>query len=107
MPHFSQVMLNLWLTVYIYMVENVHFPIFSLLLTAISNGKFMGLPTSLVQLFLVDCPQAPVSPLPKLPARRRYHKIDPTPGDEPLPSGRYLLNHYPSTIFCSENVCFL
>ncbi|KAK3108116.1 hypothetical protein FSP39_001521 [Pinctada imbricata] len=27
------------------------------------------------------------SPLPKLPARRRYHKVDPTPGDQPLPPG--------------------
>ena len=37
--------------------------------------------------FAADGIPPPVSPLPKLPARRRYHKVDPTPGDEPLPSG--------------------
>ncbi|XP_022308678.2 E3 ubiquitin-protein ligase HECW2-like isoform X3 [Crassostrea virginica] len=27
------------------------------------------------------------SPLPKLPARKRYHRVDPPPGDQPLPPG--------------------
>lgn len=28
------------------------------------------------------------STLPKLPARRRYHRVDLAPGDEPLPPGQ-------------------
>lgn len=35
----------------------------------------------------VDSTAPPSSPLPKLPARRRYHRVEPNPGDEPLPSG--------------------
>ncbi|XP_048753838.2 E3 ubiquitin-protein ligase HECW2-like isoform X3 [Ostrea edulis] len=27
------------------------------------------------------------SPLPKIPARKRYHRVDPPPGDQPLPAG--------------------
>ncbi|XP_045168774.2 E3 ubiquitin-protein ligase HECW2-like isoform X2 [Mercenaria mercenaria] len=35
----------------------------------------------------VDTSGPPSSPLPKLPARRRYHRVEPGPGDVPLPPG--------------------
>ncbi|KAL4222136.1 E3 ubiquitin-protein ligase HW1 [Mactra antiquata] len=36
---------------------------------------------------VVDSNGPPSSPLPKLPARRRCHRVDPNPGDDPLPPG--------------------
>ncbi|XP_060597868.1 E3 ubiquitin-protein ligase HECW2-like isoform X3 [Ruditapes philippinarum] len=37
----------------------------------------------------IDSAGPPSSPLPKLPARRRYHRVEPNPGDVPLPPGGY------------------
>lgn len=32
----------------------------------------------------------PQSPLPKLPARKKFQKVDPTHGDDPLPPGNHI-----------------
>ena len=45
--------------------------------------------TDCLNFILVDSAGPPSSPLPKLPARRRYHRVEPNPGDVPLPPGGY------------------